>query len=68
MNSVLLQSDVLVLGREFERVVSGLIHTKEYRKRVVSGLIHTKEYRERVVSGLIHTKECREVCIWIDTY
>ena len=38
MNSVVLQSDVLVLGREYrvrERVVSGLIHTLEYRESFI---------------------------------
>ena len=71
MNSVLLQSDVLVLGREYrvrERVVSGLIHTLEYRESFIWIYTYLRIQRElyldlyilknteRVVSGLIQTK------------
>ena len=40
-----------ILKNTFERVISGFIHTQEYRDRVVSGLIQT--YSESTI-GVRH--------------
>ena len=57
-----------ILKNTFERVISGFIHTQEYRERgLYLDWYRLKNTFKRVISGFIHTQEYRESCIWIDT-